>query len=239
MNKSFYSDPKGRKFLSAAAFGLTIVILIALNILRAYIGDKFPQYLPDMTVVKSLPEKLIIALMIVFASVYIIFIVILLPMWYKTIKYTVTEHEIVASSGLFSRTKRIMKLSSVQNASRISFPRSDITCFNFISLNALGGRIVLMFLSDSDCAEIMESLSRRFDKKPAAEKPVRSEYKGKYSVMQSDTGDYEYRDNSDMFSRSEIDDFVGDFSEYKQLSFTEMPSDSQLSFDDTDRRDDM
>lgn len=62
MTKQYTSDPKGRKFLSAAAFLLTLVIIFALNILRQYVKEKFPQYLPDTT---SLPEKLIIVLMII------------------------------------------------------------------------------------------------------------------------------------------------------------------------------
>ena len=131
--RTYHSDHRGRHFISLAAFLITIIILIALNILRLYIRDKYPQYLPDMTIVKSVPEKVITAVMIVLAAVYLVFIVVILPKWYKTFKYVVNNGKITSYSGLFSRTYRIMRISSIQHASFWSMPFSKYTCFNFIS----------------------------------------------------------------------------------------------------------
>lgn len=235
MTKQYISDPKGRKFLSAAAFLLTLVIIFALNILRQYVKEKFPQYLPDTT---SLPEKLIIVLMIIFAAIYVVFIVIFLPMWYKTIRYIMKDNEIISCSGLISKTYRIMKLSAIQHASRISLPFSKYTCFNFISLNALGGSMLLMFLSAGDCREILDIFERSITAKKEPKAKTQPTPKGKYSLSQSDgSADYVYTDNSSLLSSEEISDVLDGYSSFRQLSFDDIP-DSQLTFTDTDSGED-
>lgn len=231
----YVSDPKGRKFLSAAAFLLTVVILIALNILRLYLEDKFPSYMPDIDIRAQLPERIVAGLMIVLAACYVVFIVILLPMWYKTIRYTVSDRHITAYSGLFSKTTRVMKVSSVQNVSRISMPLSRVTGFNFIGINALGGRIVMMFLSEKDCEEIIAFLGGRLNADPEPvpspvyeEKPFLS---GKYAVARGSDGQLFFKDRSNLLIHEEINDIANDYSEYVQLSF-EDSSAIQLTFSD-------
>lgn len=231
----YVSDPKGRKFLSVGAFLLTVVILIALNILRLYLEDKFPSYMPDIDIRSRLPERIVAGLMIVLAVCYVVFIVILLPMWYKTIKYTVSDRNITAYSGLFSKTTRIMKVSSVQNVSRISMPLSKVTGFNFIGINALGGRIIMMFLSEKDCEEIIGFLGGRIGAAPVSETSQVHEEKpflsGKYAVARGSDGQLFFKDRSDLLTHEEINDIANDYSEYVQLSF-EDSSAAQLSFND-------
>ena len=67
--KTYYSDKKGRKFISLAGLVLTVAALVLLNILRLYIKDKFPKYLPDMTPVTSLPVRVIQTIMLITAVV--------------------------------------------------------------------------------------------------------------------------------------------------------------------------
>lgn len=228
MPKTYCSDPRGRKFLSAFTFIMTLVLIFLLNILRLYAVEKFSQYLPDMSRVKSLPEKVLQALILVLLAIYVVFIIILLPTWYKTIKYTITDKAIISRTGLFSRTYRIMKLSAIQHASKISMPLSKITCFNFISLGALGGNVVLMFLSDEDCTEIMKTLNVRLENSREAATA------GKFTLSKGNgSADYIYTDRSGVLSLRELGDIAGDFSSYTQLSFTE-PGGAQLSFTDID-----
>ncbi len=232
MIKQYRSDPRGRKFLSAAAFFLTLIILAALGILRGYVKEKFPQYIPDTSII---PEKIISAVMAILAAVYVVFIVILLPMWYKTIRYTVKDGEIISRSGLFSRTYRIMKLSAVQHASKISMPLSKITCFNFISLNAMGGSMLMMFLSEKDCAQIIALFNVK-----EVPKQDRSPSKNKFSLSRAagiSGTDYIYTDNSSLLSSEEISDVLDDYSGFTQLSFGETSGEEQtgqLSFSDLD-----
>lgn len=227
LSKQYCAEPKGRKFLSAAAFILTIVIMILLNILRKYADSKYPQYMPDAP---SLPEKMITALMIIFAAVYVVFIVLLLPMWYKSIRYVINDREIISCSGIFSRTYRIMKLSAVQHAVRISMPLSRITCFNFISLDALGGSMKLMFLSEANCNEIMKIFrsgsAEQPQKKPDAERqrtqraPLPADTSDSYSVTySSDGGDsYTYADSPYLYAPGLADDYRN----FTQLSFGDL-----------------
>ncbi len=222
MSKNYSSDPKGRRFISAAAFAVTVLLLVLLNILRLYAEEKFPQYLPD---VPPMPVRVISALMMIAAAVYVVFIVILLPMWYKSLRYVINDGEIISYSGIFSRTYRIMKISSVQHAVRISAPLSKYTGFNFIVLKALGGNMPIMFLSDKDCREILDMFIARCEKKPAHES-------GKYFVEYSpENSGYVYTDSSDIFSSQEISDIAEDFGSVRQMSFDE-PASEQLSFTD-------
>lgn len=190
--------------------------------------DKFPQYMPDT---QALPVRVISALMMAFAAVYVVFIVILLPMWYKSIRYVINKDEIISYSGIFTRTYRIMKLASVQHAVRVSAPFSQYTGFNFIFLKALGGTMPILFLSDKDSGEILELLRKRCGEKPKTEKSG-----GKYFVeYSSEESGYVYSDSSQILSSREISDIAEDFDNVTQLSFEDMSSE-QLSFTDTDRQ---
>lgn len=230
MSRNYSSDPNGRKFISVTAFLLTIVLLVLLNILRLYAMDKFPQYMPDT---QALPVRVISALMIIFAAIYVVFIVILLPMWYKSIRYVITDDEIISYTGIFTRTYRIMKISSVQHAVRVSLPLSKYTGFNFIFLNALGSNMPILFLSDRDCTEILELFRKHCEDKPKpkAEKPT-----GKYFVEYSSAeSGYVYSDSSQILTSGEISDIAENFDNVTQLSFEDLTSD-QLSFTDTDKQ---
>lgn len=230
MSRNYSSDPNGRKFISVTAFLLTIVLLVLLNILRLYAMDKFPQYMPDT---QALPVRVISALMIIFAAIYVVFIVILLPMWYKSIRYVITDDEIISYTGIFTRTYRIMKISSVQHAVRVSLPLSKYTGFNFIFLNALGSNMPILFLSDRDCTEILELFRKHCEDKPKpkAEKPT-----GKYFVeYSSEESGYVYSDSSQILTSGEISDIAENFDNVTQLSFEDLTSD-QLSFTDTDKQ---
>ncbi|MBQ9209372.1 MAG: PH domain-containing protein [Oscillospiraceae bacterium] len=165
--KVYRSDKKGRIFISLTGFVLTVAILVVLNILRLYIADRYPQYMPDMTRVMSLPERVVRIAMVVFAVLYVVFIVVILPTWYRTFSYTLSEDRVTSLTGLFSRTQRIMRIDSIQHVTLIKLPLSKYTSFNFISLNAMGGNLMMNFLSCEDCDEIMERLSHRIGEAPA------------------------------------------------------------------------
>lgn len=227
MSKTYYSAPKGRMFLSAAAFLVTIGAMLALNVLRLYVADRFARYIPDISDIPEaiprtpLPAKVISAVMIIVAVLYVIFIIILLPMWYKSFKYSVNDKEIISYSGIFSRTFRIMKLSAVQHVSRISLPFSRVTCFNFVSVNALGGRLVFMFLSEKDCSEIMNMFRSRSPEKTGRRFAVERSVEG--------SADYVYKDNAGLEGAADI---MGQFSGYAQISFDDQQTgeNEQLKF---------
>ena len=218
---TFRSDSKGRYFISLAAFVVTVIILAALNVLRSYVHDKYPQYLPDMTIVKSLPEKVIGIIMIVLAALYLITIIIILPLWYGTLRYVIDKGKIISYTGLISRTYSIMRISSIQHATVLSTPLSKFTSFNFISLNALGGNILMFFLSDEDCRKVLQMIKEyRFP-----EEKQRSAAKEAEPIIPADfkygtlSFDGYYTVDSDIFTQDD------------SMQMSMFDSGSQLSFD--------
>lgn len=229
MAKTYLSASGGRKFLSAAA---VVAALILAAVLRAVIKHYAPGF--------ELPSGVRTALIILYA----VFALILLPLWHRSLKYVINDKEIISCSGILARSYRITRLSAVQHAQRISLPLSKLTGFNFISVNALGGRAFMMFLSEKDCREIMGMLDGMFKGRIRTEpaQPVYEKheaFRGKYSVSSAQNGDsdYVYTDNSAILSSREVNDIAEDYSGYTQLTFGEQSS-SQLSFGDIENDND-
>ncbi|MGN0587031.1 MAG: hypothetical protein ACI4JF_07075 [Oscillospiraceae bacterium] len=55
---------------------------------------------------------------------------------------------------MFLKSKRYMKMSSIQYVTKIATPLSKYTSLNFIIISAHGGRMLFTFLSKSDADEI-------------------------------------------------------------------------------------
>lgn len=89
---------------------------------------------------------------------------ILLPVWFLKTSYSINEKMISKKSGLFFNTTQFMKAQSVQYVSVIKTPFSKITSLNFIIVHALGGVLVLQFLSKDETDEL-EKLLRDFARK--------------------------------------------------------------------------
>lgn len=154
--KRFYADKKSLNFLRVAIFLALVLLAFVLNIALDYVERVFPQYIPKFNI--SVPEIVWWALIVLFIIAYVIFILIILPLWYKTVRFTLYTDEIEVKYGFFSKTNQYMKLSAVQYTTKVSFPLSKFTSFNFIFLNALGGRVMLMFLSDRDAEYIAKKI---------------------------------------------------------------------------------
>lgn len=82
---------------------------------------------------------------------------ILLPIYFSKTFYCITDELITKNSGMIFTAKQLMKKSSVQYISVIKLPLSDYTAFNFIIIHALGGTMLLSFLSSSDTEEIAKA----------------------------------------------------------------------------------
>lgn len=90
-------------------------------------------------------------------SVWIIasaFLFLLIPLYYKKTRFSVSEEDIVKYTFLFSFKYQYMTMDSVKSISTIVTPLSKITGLNFIIINALGAKIILPFLNKNDCREI-------------------------------------------------------------------------------------
>ena len=154
--KKYYADRKSLKFLRAATLLLIVCIIIGLKYLLYYLQEHFPAYfsLPKITV----PEIIIWAVIILLVTAYVIFLMIILPLWYRSVSYSVSADEIILHSGIFFKNTSYIKMSAVQYTTSISMPLSSYTSFNFLLINAYGGRLVCCFLSVSDMEEISKKI---------------------------------------------------------------------------------
>ncbi len=156
--KKYYADKNSLKFLRVMTFLIISGIIIALNYLLEYLENRFPDYfsLPKVTV----PEIIIWAVVILLLTAYVVFLMIILPLWYRSVSYTVSSDEIIIKSGIFVKNTCYIKMSSVQYTTAISMPFAQYTSFNFLIISAYGGRLVCFFLSSSDMAEISRKIQQ-------------------------------------------------------------------------------
>lgn len=150
--KKYYADRKSLKFLRVFTFLLIICIIIALRYLLNFLETRYPDYfaLAKLTV----PEIIIWIFIGLLVTAYVVFLMIILPLWYRSVSYTLSADEIVIRSGVFFSNTTYVKMSSIQYTTTVSMPLSRYTSFNFLIINAYGGRLVMMFLSHSDMEEI-------------------------------------------------------------------------------------
>lgn len=121
---------------------ITLGINIALLILKKFIPFSvefilFPVY--------------ILAFIIVF---------ILLPAYFGKAYFTVNSKEIRINSGFFSTVNTIIPMSSIKSITQIILPLSRFTGMNFIVLNTLGSKAVIMFVSKNDMREVSSIIER-------------------------------------------------------------------------------
>lgn len=77
------------------------------------------------------------------------------PLLFMSLKYTVTDTEIIRSGGVFIKKYQTVRYSSVQYITYAKSFLSQYTGLNFIVLFVYGGQLRLLFLSRDDAEEIM------------------------------------------------------------------------------------
>lgn len=161
--KKYYADRRSLNILRVITFILLIVIAIGLKYLLYRLELTFPDYFK--TDENTVPEIVIWAVMALAAAVYILYILIFLPLWYNSVKYCVTDTDLISVSGVFFKSTHYMKISAVQYATLISAPLAKHSGFNFIIFSAHGGRMTFIFLSQKDAEEIMGTVRKTVAKK--------------------------------------------------------------------------
>lgn len=101
-------------------------------------------------------------LMIIISSVFFVAgffaALIYLPVYFKNMKYYVSNEKIIKISGFYFIKKQSLRVSKIQYTTEISTPFSKLTGLNFILLYAYGGMLPIMFISDHDFSEITYNL---------------------------------------------------------------------------------
>jgi len=94
-----------------------------------------------------------------FWTLFVLVALISLPIFFSKTYYFVSTNEVAKQSGIFFESNQLMRVSSIQYISTVATPLSKYTGFNFIKLNALGGYLVLLFLSKSDADDMTATIS--------------------------------------------------------------------------------
>lgn len=135
---------------SASGLSVIRIILIIACIVVIVLSRRYLSFIPI----------LMYTVMGLFCFVALFAAMILLPIIFAKSYYTVTDEDIQKLSGMFFIRRQYMKMSSVQYITTVITPFSALTGLNFIIVNALGGRLILWFLSKKDVLEISASLNR-------------------------------------------------------------------------------
>ena len=94
-----------------------------------------------------------------FWVLFIIIVLIGFPIYFSKTYYYVSSTEISKQSGIFIESRQLMRVNSIQYVTRVITPFSRYTGLNFLKMNALGGYLVLLFLSRADAEDIASTIS--------------------------------------------------------------------------------
>lgn len=106
------------------------------------------------------PYPIIMTLAIIlFWTTYVVIILIAFPIYFSKTNYFISTNEVAKQSGIIYFTRQLMRTDSIQYMTYFSTPLSKYTGFNFLVFNALGGKVVFLFLSKKDADEISSTIS--------------------------------------------------------------------------------
>ncbi len=99
------------------------------------------------------------------AGLFVLAGLIILPVYFAQTRYAVSAEDISKTTGFFIFRKDYMLTESIQYLTTITIPFSRYTAFNFIIVNALGGKILLAFLKNNEVTEISAVLNHAIRKR--------------------------------------------------------------------------
>lgn len=139
--KQYYADKR--------PLNLLCVVVVALAACIIGVVYYYLYFIPWL-------KKLLIGIVIA-SSVWTAFI--WLPFYFKKASFLISPEALTCSTGFLWRTRKTMRTSSIQYVTLITFPFLKTTGFNFILVSALGGKLLIPFLSEKDAKEILKRLS--------------------------------------------------------------------------------
>lgn len=131
---------------------LTIIKLLTISI--CLVLTAVARFYPAPTPVRILMT----VLACIFWAVGIIMAFLILPAFFRRTVIYVSGAEICLHTGMIFLKREIMKMSAVQYVTKLTFPLSGFSGFNFVIVRGLGGTIILPFLRLNDANEIIDLL---------------------------------------------------------------------------------
>lgn len=122
------------------------ILIIAAALALSYLAVYFERFLGS-------------ALKFILLAVWLaaaVFLVIILPIYYRHTKATFSEQEIRKYTFMFTHKYQYMSMHSVTSVTTLITPLSSFTGLNMVIVNALGARMFLFFISKNDCIKITD-----------------------------------------------------------------------------------
>lgn len=135
--KRFYPDNNS---LTVLRMIITIFILTIIAVMKYYIPS----------------VRFVIITGIILAAIGFIIMFVYLPIYFSSIKYIVTDSEIIRICGVFIKTHQTVRFSSIQYTTIIRTPFSKYTGLNIIIFFVFGGQLRLTFINYDDMFEILK-----------------------------------------------------------------------------------
>ena len=129
---------------------LTVILFIATNSIVAIL--KYLEYIKLGEI--SGFSIIVIVIVITLYSAYVVTAFFILPRWFRSVCYIVSQDEIIIESGVFVLRKVYVKISAIQYISVIRMPWYRHINMNLLLMNVYGGHIYMLFLSAYQLEEI-------------------------------------------------------------------------------------
>ncbi|MDE5792775.1 MAG: PH domain-containing protein [Oscillospiraceae bacterium] len=140
--KEYYADLSAMKLLQVLISVITVILISA----SIFIFFRL---------------KIIIWILVgIFIITAIIINFICLPVYFKTLKYTVTANQITIRQGIFLVREQSIKLQSVQFVQFIT-GLNGMFGLNFVILYVYGGSMMIFFMKKQDRQELTDFLQRK------------------------------------------------------------------------------
>lgn len=81
------------------------------------------------------------------------------PRFFMNAKAVMNESEIMSVRGFIVQRREYMPMDAVKSVTQVMTPLGSITGLNFIIVNALGSKLIILFMTSKDCTEAAEFIN--------------------------------------------------------------------------------
>lgn len=143
----YYADKYILKFL----FVINTIVLFCIMILIVY--KKYYKNTENV-----LPESIPVTTVFALVIVYALFAFVMLPIWYRSLNYSVSPEEIIIQSGVISKAVTYLKTSEIQYVTTVKCRILPKVNLNFLLMDVYGKKLIMKFLSTENLEEIVKSI---------------------------------------------------------------------------------
>lgn len=148
--KRYFADKTGMRLLRLSVIALTALMML----LSIQLFSAVPFFLR--------------ILLLIWLIVGGFFIGIYLPLYFRNTAYFISHRTLIKQSGIFFVRKQTLRADAIQYTTAVTGPFSKSNGLNLLILNALGGRMMLFFLSRRDMDEILRLLRTQNEREETA-----------------------------------------------------------------------